>query len=62
MQEKINTALSDIGQVIESDTFLSDNRQVDKIDSKHLEGKIDAINQNNKTELLNKQQKNQSKN
>lgn len=27
-----------------------------------LEDKIDAINQNNKTELLNKQQKNQSKN
>ena len=57
LQAKINIVLSDIGQVIESDNFLSDNQQVEKIDSKQLEAKIDAINQNNKTELLNKQQK-----
>jgi transposase len=57
LQTKINTVLSEIGQAIESDNFLSDNQQVDKIDSKQLAAKIDAINQNNKTELLNKQQK-----
>jgi transposase len=57
LQAKINIVLSDIGQVIESDNFLSDNQKVDKINSKQLAAKIDAINQNNKTELLNKQQK-----
>ena len=57
LQSKIDVVLAEIGQAIESDLICTDNQTDTKIDSQKLEEKIQAINNNSKSEFLNKQQK-----